>query len=132
MPATYKELLQTVVPRPIGSQRAYDRALKQIERLMRKAKKTPAEDEMIELLATLIEQYEIRQGYADPAISPRDRLLGLMEARGLSQTQLSRDSGVPRTTINEILGGKRGISKLNAVRLAKFFRVPVEEFVATE
>lgn len=129
MPATYKELLQTVVPRPIASQRAYEQAMRHIDQLMRKPKRSRAEDEMIELLATLIEQYEIRQGYTDPTISPANRLIGLMEARGLTQTRLSRESGVPRTTINEILGGKRGISKSNAVRLARYFRVPVEEFI---
>jgi len=49
---------------------------------------------------------------------------------GLTQTQLSRQSGVPRTTINEILAGKRGISKVNAARLAKFFGLRIEEFIA--
>ena len=87
---------------------------------------------MIALLATLIEQYEIQQGFTDPVISPRDRLAGLMEARGITQTELSRRSGVPRTTINEVLAGTRGISKANAVRLAKFFRVGTEEFIARE
>jgi len=57
-------------------------------------------------------------------------LAGLIEARQLTQAELSRASQVPRTTINEILSGRRGISKANAVRLAKFFRVPIEEFIA--
>jgi antitoxin component HigA of HigAB toxin-antitoxin module len=130
MSTTYQELLQQLVPRPIASARAYKRALSQIERLMSKAKKTRAEDDMIALLATLIEQYEIRQGYAEPAVPPRDRLAGLIEARQITQTQLSRQSGVPRTTINEILAGKRGISKVNAARLAKFFGLRIEEFIA--
>jgi HTH-type transcriptional regulator/antitoxin HigA len=130
MSTTYKELLQEFVPRPIVSERAYQRALKQIERLMRKPQKIRAEDDMLELLATLVEQYEIRNGYANPVISPRDRLAGLIEARQLTQTDLSRRSNVPRTTINEILCGKRGISKSNAVRLAEYFGVPIEEFIA--
>jgi len=132
MSTTYVELLQEFVPRPIASDRAYQRTLKHIERLMRKPRRTRAEDDMLELLATLVEQYEIRQGYTDPVLTPRDRLAGLIEARQLTQTELSRRSNVPRTTINEILGGKRSISKANAVRLADFFRVPVEEFIAGE
>jgi antitoxin component HigA of HigAB toxin-antitoxin module len=131
MPVTYKDLLQSVVPRPITTEQAYNRALAQIERLIRKPKRSRAEDDMIELLATLIEQYEIRSGYTDPVLSPRDRLAGLMEARDLSQVDLSRRSGVPRTTINEILGNKRSISKANAVRLAKYFGVAIEEFIFT-
>jgi HTH-type transcriptional regulator/antitoxin HigA len=132
MSATYKELLQEFVPRPILSDRAYQRTLKHIEQLIRKPGKTRAEDDMLELLATLVEQYEIRQGYTDPVLSPRDRLAGLIEARQLTQTELSRLSNVPRTTINEILCGKRSISKVNAARLARFFRVPIEEFIAGE
>ena len=132
MPTTYEELLQDFIPRPISSDRAYKRAMMQVGRLMRKPKKTRAEDDMLELLATLAEQYEIRQGHTDPVLSPRDRLAGLLEARGMTQTELSRHAKVPRTTINEILCGKRGISKANAVRMARFLGVAVEEFIAEE
>jgi HTH-type transcriptional regulator / antitoxin HigA len=132
MPATYEQLLQAVVPRPIASVRAYSRALREIEKLIRKPKKTRAEEDMIALLATLIEQYEVRQGYSDPVLPPCDRLAGLIEARQLTQTELSHQTGVSRTTINEILGGKRSISKANAARLAKFFGVRIGEFIAGE
>jgi hypothetical protein len=81
MLVTYKQLLQEVVSRAICSDREYKRPLKQIERLMHAAHKTRAEDDMIELLGILIEQYEVRLGYTDPVLSPRDRLAGLMEAR---------------------------------------------------
>jgi len=130
MSTAYQTLLQEFVPRPIGSASAYRRTLKQIDGLIRKARRSRAEDDLLELLATHVEQYEIRQGYTVPDLSPRDRLAGLMEARQLTQTELSRNSRVPRTTINEILSGRRSISKANAVRLAKFFGVPTEEFIA--
>ena len=130
MSTTYRTLLQEFVPRPIGSQRAYRKMLKQIDQLIRKPNRTRAEDDLLELLATLVEQYEIRQGYTVPEVSPRDRLAGLIEAHELTQVELARRSQVPRTTINEILAGRRGISKANALRLAKFFGVPAEEFLA--
>ena len=130
MSTTYQTLLQEFVPRPIASASAYQRTLKQIDGLIHKATRSRAEDDLLELLATLVEQYEIRQGYTDPVLSPRDRLAGLINARELTQAELSRGSKVPRTTINEILSGRRGISKTNAVRLANFFSVPTEEFIA--
>ena len=129
MPATYQELLRTVMPRPISSDRAYKRTLRQVEQLMRKQKRNRAEDDMLELLATLVEQYEISQGHANPVLSPPERLAGLMEARELTQTELSHRSQVPRTTINEILHGKRSVSKTNAKRLASFFHVTMDEFI---
>ncbi len=104
--------------------------MKQIDGLIRKAKRSRAEDDLLELLATLVEQYEIRQGHAVPELSPRDRLAGLIEARQITQTELSRRSQVLRTTINEILASRRGIGKANAVRLANFFNVPADEFLA--
>jgi HTH-type transcriptional regulator / antitoxin HigA len=129
MSTSYRELLGQVVPRPIGSNAAYQRALRQIELLMRKPRRTRAEDDMVALLAMLIERYEIGLGYDTPQLSPRDRLMGLIEARGWSQTELARQSGVPRPTINEILSGKRAISKRAAIRFARCFRAPAEEFL---
>jgi HTH-type transcriptional regulator/antitoxin HigA len=130
MSTAYQTLLQEFVPRPIASASAYQRTLRQIDGLIRKAKRTRAENDLLELLATLVEQYEIRQGHTVPNLSPRDRLGGLIEARQLTQAELSRGSQVPRTTISEILSGRRGISKANAVRLARFFGVSVEDFIA--
>jgi HTH-type transcriptional regulator/antitoxin HigA len=132
MSTTYRELLDQVVPRPISSVAAYQRALRQIERLMRKPRRTRAEDDMIALLAMLIEQYEISLGYDTPRLSPRDRLMGLIEARGWSQTDVARQSGVPRPTVNEILSGKRAISKRAAIRFARCFRVSVGEFLGED
>jgi hypothetical protein len=109
MSTTYESLLQEFVPRPISSQRAYQRTLKQIDGLIRKAKRSRAEDDLLELLAALVEAYEIRQGYTVPELSPRDRLGGLIEARHLTL---------------------RSISKANALRLASYFGVPPEEFIA--
>jgi len=95
MSTTYETLLQEFVPRPISSQRGYQRTLKQLDGLIRKAKHSRAEDDLLELLATLVEQSEIRQGHTTPELSPRDRLAGLIEARQLTQTELSRASQVP-------------------------------------
>lgn len=130
MPTTYETLLREFVPRPISSQRGYLRTLRQIDGLIRKAKRSRAEDELLELLATLVEQYEIRQGHTTPELSARDRLAGLIEARGLTQTELSRASQVPRTMNNEITAGRRSISTANALRLANYFGVRAEEFIA--
>lgn len=130
MSTAYQTLLQEFVPRPIASANAYRRTLRQIDGLIRKVKRSRAEDDLLELLATLVEQYEIRQGHTVPNLSPRDRLAGLIEARQLTQGKLSRGSHVPRAAIHEILSGRRGISRANAVRLAKFFDIPTDEFIA--
>lgn len=54
IPPVNQTLLQEFVPRPIASQRAYRRTLTQIDGIIRKAKRSRAEDDLLELLATLV------------------------------------------------------------------------------
>ena len=52
----------------------------------------------------------------------------LMEQRGLRQTDLAPVLG-SRAQVSDLVSGKRGISKDQAKRLAKFFRVSAELFI---
>ena len=45
---------------------------------------------------------------------------------GLSVNALSRAIGVPRTRLNDVVLGRRGISADTAVRLARYFRVSAQ------
>jgi antitoxin component HigA of HigAB toxin-antitoxin module len=56
----YRQLLATHAPQPIRSQKAYKRALAQLEKLM-VSHPTAARSLLIELLATLIEKFESRE-----------------------------------------------------------------------
>ena len=47
--------------------------------------------------------------------------LEFLEAFQLSQSELSRHTGIPRSTLNEIIKGKRPISAETAFTLAIFF-----------
>jgi HTH-type transcriptional regulator/antitoxin HigA len=126
----YDNLLLDVRPRPIRSKSAYLRALRHVERLMRKPLLSPPESEMVELLSMLIEQYEAVE-YPTPESSPADILEHLLEVRSLSKAQLARDTGIPRSVITNVLAGRRAISKANAVKLAGYFRVPLHLFIET-
>ena len=41
----------------------------------------------------------------------------------MSQAEFARTIGLPRSTVSEVLTGKRGLSVENAFRLADFFHV---------
>ena|SRR5687768_4157924 len=57
-----------------------------------------------------------------PAISPGEILLEeFLRPLGLSQNQLARAVDVPAGRINEIVRGKRGITRDTAARLAIYF-----------
>ena len=124
----YETLLQDYRPRPIRSKAAYSQALRQIEQLMSRPNLGRAESEMVELLSLLIEQYESKD-HPTPASTPAEILEHLIEARGITQAQLARDAGLPRSVITNVLAGRRAISKANAIKLAKCFGVSLSLFV---
>jgi HTH-type transcriptional regulator/antitoxin HigA len=126
----YQALLVEFVPRPIRSEREYRKSLRQIERLMT-ANPTREMGELIDLLATLIEQYEAAD-HPTPKLPPRQLLDHYLENRGLTRAELARQTGIPRSAITNILKGRRSISKANARRLAEFFRVPISAFIGAE
>ena len=67
----YQELLVDFTPRPVHNDRAYRRAMRQIERLLEKCKLSRAERQLLDLLATLVEQYESIE-HPVPKVSQRD------------------------------------------------------------
>jgi HTH-type transcriptional regulator/antitoxin HigA len=120
--ATYLELLTEFKPRPIRTEREYARTLALVERLMDKPKKSTAEREMIELLATLIDQFEERI-LPTPQATPGEILKFLLKERRLSQTELATQTGISQSTIANVIAGRRQLSKAAVMILSKFFRV---------
>ncbi len=95
--------------------------MKQLEELM-----VPCADEahgrLIELLATLVEQYESRQLPA-PQLAAAQMLAHFLESKQVKPAQVAKATGIPPATISNVLAGRRGISKANAGKLADFFGV---------
>jgi HTH-type transcriptional regulator/antitoxin HigA len=127
--ATYGELLAKCQPRPIRSAREHSRALAIVERLIDKPKKSAAEREMIELLSTLIDQYE-ESVWPTPNAPPGEILKFLLDQRRMSQSELARRLDIPQSTIANVLAGRRQLSKANVLALSKFFRVSPTLFLA--
>ena len=126
--ARYDELLLEVKPRPIRTKADYRRVLRQLDDLMEPH--PPRERAMmIDLLAVLVEQYEATHFPLPQKLAPGEHLAELMEVRELTQAEVSRGSGVPRSVLSNILAGRRGVSKAAALRLSRFFRVPVGIFL---
>ena len=120
--ATYSELLAQCQPRPIRTPREHTRALAIVERLMDKPRKSAAERQMIELLATLIDQYEESE-WPTPHASPGKILKFLLDERQMSQSELARQLAIPQSTIANVIAGRRQLSKANVLALSKFFGV---------
>jgi len=116
----YQALLQKYTPRPIRTEGAYRKTLRQVDGLMRRPRLSRAESELLEVLGTLVEQYESKD-YPTPTSAPHQMLAHLIEAKGVSQAELARETDIPRSTISAVLAGRRQISKANVVKLADYF-----------
>ena len=75
-------------------------------------------------LSDLVGSWEDQQHAIEPA-SDADMLRHLMEAKGVTQIQLSQDTGLPKSTISEVLAGKKSFSRQIIRKLAEYFRVNV-------
>lgn len=125
----YQSLLVEYQPRPIRSEAAYRRALRQVETLMKKPRLTAAERDIVEALSILIEQYEAAR-QPTPQVPPDRVLAHLIESKGVTQAQISRGTGIPKSNLSAILAGRRAVSKTSAVTLGRYFGLPAEVFLS--
>lgn len=123
----YRGLLSETLPRVIHSEREHRRYLARIEDLFDRKKRSAAEDRLLELLVILVERYE-DEHYPIEDPDPLTMLKELMDAKGMSQSQLSKllgSSGIA----SEVLAGKRALSKAHIRKLSDAFHVPADLFI---
>jgi HTH-type transcriptional regulator/antitoxin HigA len=76
----------------------------------------------LDALSDLVAAYE-DEHYAIEPVSDAQMLRHLMEAKAITQARLSRDTTIPKSTISEILAGKKPFSRQIIRMLADYFRV---------
>ena len=82
------------------------------------------EETYLDALSDLAGSYEDEHHAIEPA-SDAEMLRHLMEAKGVSQMQLSHDALLPKSTISEVLAGKKSFSRQMISKLADYFHVDV-------
>lgn len=124
----YNELLIKYQPKLIKTESENEKALAIVEELMHRPNRTPEENELYELLITLIEKFE--QEYYSPSqeTRPHSLLLFLMEQRDIKQSDLVGVIG-SKGVVSEVVNGKREISKAQAKALGEFFHVDAGLFI---
>lgn len=128
-PRAYGNLLMEVLPASIESEEENERLIEVAGRLMKKGKgRSPEETKLLNLLVTLIEDFEERTYPMGLSSDPVLALRELMREHDLKQTDLLDVFG-SQGTISQILNGKREISKSQAKRLSERFRLPVDIFI---
>jgi HTH-type transcriptional regulator/antitoxin HigA len=122
--ATYLELVRVFPLASIKSDEHLAAAGQMTDELLRQDELDEGALTYLDALSDLVAVYEDEHHAIEPA-SDADMLRHLMEARGLTQIQLSRDTGIPKSTISEVLAGKKPFSRQMIRKLADYFQVSV-------
>ena len=124
----YIKLLSETVPRIIDTEIEHKRLLNEVDKFMDLGENlTDEQAEVLQLLVTLIEQYE-NKVYQMKAVTPLDILHELMSVRQLKQKDIVEIFGSKGIT-SEVINGKRSISKNQAKALGDFFHVSYSLFL---
>lgn len=127
----YQRLLLQFAPRAIRSRAQYQRVLRQVDDLMSKVRLTRAEDDLLELLASLVAQYE-QTRFPAPDLTPAAMLAHLLEARGATVADVSAATAITKRTLAKFLDGSQTLDATNRARLATFFHVSADLFLPDE
>ena len=127
-PETYKDLLAHYQPKLIRTEAENEKALAVVEELMHGPDRSPEQNELYELLVTLIEKFELDYYAPGAASTPHSMLLFLMEQREIKQADLIGVVG-SKGVVSEVVSGKREISKGQAKALGAFFHVDPGLFI---
>jgi HTH-type transcriptional regulator/antitoxin HigA len=124
----YLKLIQVFPLRPLRTEADLDSAIAVIDSLVDRKKLAPGEQDYLDVLSRLVEDYEDEHDPL-PDMTGVQALRFLVEENGLSQAQLSKETGIPETTLCEVLTGKRGISPKVRAALAERFKVARTLFI---
>jgi HTH-type transcriptional regulator/antitoxin HigA len=111
---------------PITTERDYDRALAQVERLMN-AKPDSAEGHVLDALVTLIDAYEKKHWPID-APDPIDAIRFRMEQEGLRPADVEPFIG-SSGRVSEVLSGRRPLTLPMIRRLVRGLEIPAEVLI---
>jgi HTH-type transcriptional regulator / antitoxin HigA len=125
-PDKYKELLTAYLPKVIRTEAENEQALAIVEDLMHR-KRSPEENELYQLLITLIEKFEQEYYQANQQNSPQSMLLFLLEQSDQTKADLQTLLG-SETLVDDILNNNQNITPKLAQKLATFFHVEASIF----
>jgi HTH-type transcriptional regulator/antitoxin HigA len=119
---SYLELVLAFPLASIRSERHLHEAQKVMDRLLSRGKLDQGEEMYLDALSDLVAAYE-DEHHAIPPASDADMLRHLMDANGVTQAQLSRKTGLPKSSLSEVLSGKKPFSRQMIRVLAAYFKV---------
>jgi len=93
-----------------------------MDRLLAKAKLHQGEQAYLDALSDLAASYEDEHFSIEPA-SDAEMLRHLLDAKGVSQALVYRETGISKSSLSEVLSGKKPLSRQMIRTLADYFGV---------
>ncbi|QDU87074.1 Helix-turn-helix domain protein [Pirellulimonas nuda] len=121
---SYLRCIQTFPLTAIASEEHLEAAQKVMDRLLAQEKLDRGQQAYLDALSDLTQTYEDAHCPIEPA-SDADMLRHLLDSRGASQADLHRGTGVSKSSISEVLAGKKPLSRQMIRKFAEFFGVDV-------
>ncbi len=125
-PEKYKELLTAYLPKVIRTEAENEQALAIVEDLMHR-KRSPEENELYQLLITLIEKFEQEYYQSNQQNNPQSMLLFLLEQSDKTKADLQTVLE-SETLVDNILNGNQKINPELTQKLADFFDMEASIF----
>jgi HTH-type transcriptional regulator / antitoxin HigA len=119
---SYLDLVQAFPLASIRSESHLRAAQGVMDQLLAQDELDEGEALYLDALSDLTAAYEDEHHAIEPA-SDADMLRHLMEANGVSQIELHQATDIPKSTVSEILSGKKVFSRQIIRKLAEYFGV---------
>jgi HTH-type transcriptional regulator/antitoxin HigA len=130
---SYLELIQAFPLHPIRSEKELDRATAVINALLDRSQLSPAEEDYLDVLGDLVERYEDKHHRIPTAdLTDAEMLEHLLEAKGVTQAEVARATGIRESRISEVRSGKRQLTRAQISKLAAYFHVSPAVFLTLE
>jgi HTH-type transcriptional regulator / antitoxin HigA len=115
---------------PIRNERAYARMKHLMDQLLEEVGDDEDHDlaDLLDIVSTLVMQYEEQHHPEIPQVEPREILKFLMEQHDLRQSDLKKEIG-SQGVVSEILSGNRELNTRQVRKLAKRFGISPAAFI---
>jgi HTH-type transcriptional regulator/antitoxin HigA len=130
-PAKYLELIKGFPLRPIKTEADLRKAEGVVEKLVSAGHLSAGEEDYLQILGNLIEEYEAAE-YPIEQLPPHEMLKASMEAKGVTQTALSKATGIPISTISDLLSQERDFNVRHIQALCAYFGFGPSAFIQVQ
>ena len=123
----YLDLVNKFPLTSIRDDRHLCNAQKMLDSLIARGPLKEGEDDYLEALSDLIGVYEAQNVHFDVP-GDAEVLTYLMELKGASQAKVAADTRIAKSTISEVMSGRRNLTRQHIARLAEYFGVSQASF----